>query len=1099
MDLVSNHQLFSAVYLRELQKGKHAADVLDGARQTIREWREEYSALSDASNRSAYVRQCLSALGVSMSPHEDGYVLYADATKAEPTGLCLVTDEFDLGRTVKGSHPQARLVRELRKASFQWGMLTNGVRWRLCFADASAPYEVYIEAELDEILKAHTLQDFSLFYRFFGSEAFSISSGLLGLTRFLSESDKRTEAVERHLKGQVEAVLQKLCLGFVQDEAAGSYDAGTLQVIYQNAIYLLYRILFLFYAEARELLPIGSDAYKPVSLAGLVETAYQLQMGATDDDSFSLWKRLTRLFVIVDDGDEELSIAAYNGGLFSDSEKPYLKNHKIRNEYLVPALFALGFEETKRGYQPIDYRDLSVRHLGTLYEGLLEYRLNLVKNEPIVVRESGGKRVFLPMSMAQPVKRGELMLEVGQVYFADDKGERKASGSYYTPEDVVQYIVSNTVTPKLEEHRQAFDVVREEVEQERAVAPTPEHRQQLELYSDQKALDTIEKGILRLCILDPAMGSGHFLVAATQSITDFIIETLNATDWLNENISTDPLIWKRRVVERCIYGVDKNPLAYELAKLSLWITSASASKPLTFLDHHLKTGNSLYGTPLSLLANLPTSRRKEPTKSKDVGLLRILREQAIQSALQELAGITQIDSDTIEAVKHKDEVNHKVRTLTENLRSISNLWLSTLFGLKTVEGGSISEEVYERLLNDITSDDEDEESHNRFQTNPYIQEANYIAKKEGFFHWELEFPDAVANGECRFDVVIENPPYVGTKANAAINALYETAKCGDLYAWLFEKALRMTGDDGNVGTIIPLSLMFAGEKQSLRKLLLSKNADIWLMSTDNNPDAIFEAPGSPRNRQRTTIVTLKGTGNEVRILTTDYLRWLRSERSILFKNIRYADTTTLASEIYIPSIGNDKLVQFLEHLRSCKHTLANYTEKEGQAYLCVQSAACYFISAVPVDLHRRNQEMFYFENEIIRNLIFSIINSNVFYWYWRSRSDGFWVSREQILSMPLPDLQIDNEELLRLAERLWKDSGDYAVEQNINGKQITSYYFNKRMDILLDIDAWIVQHVAPELNLARDTFAQYKSNSFLRPLDLSALGKEEGEEMRAEK
>src|SRR5207248_2654706 len=191
---------------------------------------------------------------------------------------------------------------------------------------------------------------------------------------------------------------------------------------------------------------------------------------------------------------------------------------------------------------------LSVRHLGTLYEGMLEYRLNLVDRESVVVRESKGKRSYAPHSEAAPIKRGETVLAVGQVYFADDKGERKASGSYYTPEDVVQYIVGNTVTPKLEERRAALEPVLEEARQERVIAATAEARTRIERYADQRTLELVERDILALKILDPAMGSGHFLVAAGQIVTTFIVETLNRTEWANEGIDCDPVRWKRRVV-----------------------------------------------------------------------------------------------------------------------------------------------------------------------------------------------------------------------------------------------------------------------------------------------------------------------------------------------------------------------------------------------------------------------------------------------------------------------------------------------------------------------------------------------------------------------
>ena len=156
-----------------------------------------------------------------------------------------------------------------------------------------------------------------------------------------------------------------------------------------------------------------------VSLTSIIEHARRRQVaGVQNPDPYSLWKRLTRLFVIVDDGDASVGVQAYNGGLFSDTEKPYLLQHKMGDAYLAPALFALGFVAGKGGPQPIDYRDLSVRHLGTLYEGMLEYRLNLVTVEPVVVRESGGKRSFVAQSAAGPIKKGETMLGLGKVYFA---------------------------------------------------------------------------------------------------------------------------------------------------------------------------------------------------------------------------------------------------------------------------------------------------------------------------------------------------------------------------------------------------------------------------------------------------------------------------------------------------------------------------------------------------------------------------------------------------------------------------------------------------------------------------------------------------------
>ena len=241
---------------------------------------------------------------------------------------------------------------------------------------------------------------------------------------------------------------------------------------------------------------------------------------------------------------DELGVSQYNGGLFNDDKKPYLKTHKIADVYLSRALFESGYKVNKESNQLIDYRDLSVRYLGTLYEGLLEYKLKLVEKEPVIIREGKGKRKYILLSEAGIVKRNEPRLEIGEVYFADDNGERKSSGSYYTPEDVVQYIISNTVLPKLQEYRAELEKLLREIEDELAVSATTEEKHNIERYADRQVEKVVNHDILNLRILDPAMGSAHFLVAAGQVVTNFIVETLNLTSWSNDAINTDALFWK---------------------------------------------------------------------------------------------------------------------------------------------------------------------------------------------------------------------------------------------------------------------------------------------------------------------------------------------------------------------------------------------------------------------------------------------------------------------------------------------------------------------------------------------------------------------------
>jgi hypothetical protein len=507
-----NQQLFSEAYLRELRLGKFSLDAVNVCLQIIREWREAYPSLEDRDFLRQYVGQCLSALHVSYAPQENLYLLHADGTKTIRTGICLIVNDVDPGCTIKGNHHQANLIKQLRSTALYWGIITNGSHWRLCHAVAAAPYEVFLEIDLDKLLQKNDLSEFLLFYLFFSQQAFTTiqskdtNAQQIGLDQYLEESEKRIKAIERYLRSQVEPILQSLCLSFVQDEAAGSYTREALDEIYRNAIFLLYRILFLFYAEACGLLPTQDANYQYIGLTGIVEDARRHQQeGIHDPDPCSLWKRLTHLFEVVDDGDESVGVRPYNGGLFSDREKPYLKTYRITNAYLAPALFELGYMERKAGIYPIDYCNLSVRHLGTFHEGLLEYRLNLVDQEPVVVRENKGNRVYIPRSQASVVKRTETILEVGAVYFADDKGERKSSGSYYTPEDVVQYIVSNTVLPKLQERRQALEMLLVDVQRELTAAATKYEYLHIGRYSDQEVLKMVEHDLLGLRILTFAL------------------------------------------------------------------------------------------------------------------------------------------------------------------------------------------------------------------------------------------------------------------------------------------------------------------------------------------------------------------------------------------------------------------------------------------------------------------------------------------------------------------------------------------------------------------------------------------------------------------
>jgi hypothetical protein len=169
---ILNQHLFSEAYLRELRTGKFPHDAVEVCRQIIREWREAYPNFDDENHLRQYVGQCLSALHVSYTPQLNLFVLHTDETRTGQIGLCLIVNDVDLGCTIKGRHHQVNLVKQLRSAALHWGIITNGKHWRLCYTVATAPYEVFLEIDLDRLLRENDLSEFLLFYLFFGQQAF---------------------------------------------------------------------------------------------------------------------------------------------------------------------------------------------------------------------------------------------------------------------------------------------------------------------------------------------------------------------------------------------------------------------------------------------------------------------------------------------------------------------------------------------------------------------------------------------------------------------------------------------------------------------------------------------------------------------------------------------------------------------------------------------------------------------------------------------------------------------------------------------------------------------------------------------------------------
>ncbi|WP_439565053.1 Eco57I restriction-modification methylase domain-containing protein [Microcella sp.] len=398
-------------------------------------------------------------------------------------------------------------------------------------------------------------------------------------------------------------------------------DTDGLHTAYALTLRILFRLLFQAYAEDRGLLPSGrNEGYDANSLKTIARR--NLDIDATDfGDAASIWLDLVQVWNAIDQGNKQWQVPAYNGGLFASasthsSEGALLAQLSLPDSVLGPALQHLLVDVTPEGVPgPVDFRALSVREFGTIYEGLLESSLSIADADLTTDRNGAWKPAVADDLIEAPK---------GSVYFHGASGERKATGSYFTPKVVVDHLIERSITPALEAH---LEKIAGRLSQGKSVSRT-------EFFDFRVA--------------DLAMGSGHFLVAAIDKIEalmrtfltehdvpDVRQELLTIAGVARDALGSDEVakseveevgLLRRQIARRCIYGLDINPLAVELARLALWIHTFVPGLPMSNLDHGLVCANSLTGIgtideAIDSLVGAPASASATPTVSiQDDGL-----------------------------------------------------------------------------------------------------------------------------------------------------------------------------------------------------------------------------------------------------------------------------------------------------------------------------------------------------------------------------------------------------------------------------------------------------------------------------------------------
>jgi hypothetical protein len=614
------------------------------------------------------------------------------------------------------------------------------------------------------------------------------------LTEILDASRDHASALGVRLRDRVyEDAVPSLALALASRHA-GALDEAALDTIYEQALTVLFRLLFVAYAEDKDLLPYRSNgAYRDHALKTLARDLAERQAAASlvfDRNATDLWGEVVGLWTAVDKGNVERGVPPYNGGLFSsdpgvNQAGGALAALTLTNAEFGPALVALLVDTGEDAVVgPVDFRSLSVREFGTIYEGLLESNLAVAPSDLALDSE----RNYVPAKDGHDV-----IVTEGDVYFHNRSGARKSSGSYFTKSFAVEHLLDHALEPALAAHLARVQGLLDSAEEARAA----------EAFFDFRCVDI-------------AMGSGHFLVAAVDRIEARLLGFLalnpipqvtaeldrlraaayDALGPLGEGIEIEyASLLRRQVARRCIYGVDLNPIAVELARLGIWIHTFVPGLPLSFLDHSLVPGDSLTGIGTldeAILALDPEQLPGQPSLFRDEILAVLGRSE---SALRRLAHTADASAAEIADAR---EAQAQALAAVQPAHDLFDLIVAGRTG--DVQPLTRFDEV------SLAANDE-------------LPRARRRAREMRSLHFPIAFPEVFLRERPGFDCILGNPPW-------------EEATIEELGSWALRfpglKGLRPAAQQREIARLQQerpdLATEFqreSGQMESLRQLLLA--------------------------------------------------------------------------------------------------------------------------------------------------------------------------------------------------------------------------------------------------------------------------------------
>lgn len=671
----------------------------------------------------------IESLGFTTATHGTSALLMSNhAGAAAAVAVLLQSDEsFDGMAPRIGVSPVSHGLAVAQRLGVAWVMLLRDATIRLYPANPDygtgrrGLAETYCELNLSVLSSAAA----GYLDLIFSATALAESGSIYTI---LANSNQYAVALGKRLREKVYSTIVPTLAVAVANECARiglTLDRAGLDRAYQITLRIFFRLLFQAYAEDRRLLPYGSNReFEKHSLNRIAQQLLEQTLTATDDHA--IWSSLQGVWQAIDQGNLEWDIPAYNGGLFAaDSEDgAIIRQIVVTDRIMTPVLQALliDSDDSAQHLGAIDFRSLSVREFGTIYEGLLESNLGIAEYDLTL----DDKETWVPAKPDDTVHAA-----MGSVYFHNTSGQRKGTGSYFTPAFVVEHLIERSLTPALDQH---LATIKELV----AAGHT---RSAGDQFFDFR-------------VADLAMGSGHFLTAAIDHIEHRMAAFLAETpiDRVNQELAEltaaaqhalphtvfeieRSALLRRQIARRCIYGLDINPIAVELARVSIWIHTFVRGLPMSSLNHNLVCANSLtgIGTIDEALDVLLPKRR-----AGQVDMMETAIREALDMARMTMVGVNASTEATIAQTRQVSAEIQRAHTQARQAKLLFDAAVLMRIGQRTLVNGADPDDIAQQA------------------SQPAAQAALAHLNPA---HMPVLFPEVFLRENGGFDVLLGNPPW----------------------------------------------------------------------------------------------------------------------------------------------------------------------------------------------------------------------------------------------------------------------------------------------------------------------------------------------------